>query len=90
MASKHFENKARRSYWAVHIEAWRRSGVTRTEYCRRHRLNKGTFDRWLDTIGDEKTLRHKDKRRSKTPRSARGTRCERRLFRRSGPCMSRR
>jgi len=47
MNLRHFENTARRSYWAVHIEAWQRSGLTRTEYCRRHRLTKDTLDRWL-------------------------------------------
>jgi hypothetical protein len=30
-----FENKARRSFWSVHVDALRRSGVSRTEYCRR-------------------------------------------------------
>jgi transposase-like protein len=44
---RHFENKARQSFWQVHIEAWQRSGVTRTEYCRQHRLTKSTLDRWL-------------------------------------------
>lgn len=47
MNLRHFENTARQSYWAVHIEAWQRSGLTRTEYCRRHRLTKDTLDRWL-------------------------------------------
>ncbi|WP_040594374.1 IS66 family insertion sequence element accessory protein TnpA, partial [Mesorhizobium metallidurans] len=47
MNLRHFENKARQSYWVVHVEAWRRSGLTRTEYCRVHRLTKDTLDRWL-------------------------------------------
>jgi hypothetical protein len=44
---RHFENKARQSYWQVHIEAWQRSGLTRTKYYRQRRLTKGTLDRWL-------------------------------------------
>jgi hypothetical protein len=54
---RHFENKARRSFWLVHIEAWLRSGVTRTEYCRQHRLTKGTLDRWLGHLAGEDAAR---------------------------------
>jgi transposase-like protein len=44
---RHFENEARQSWWVVHVEAWQRSGLTRTAYCRQHRLTKDTLDRWL-------------------------------------------
>ena len=47
MNLRHFENPARRSWWLVHIEAWRQSGLNRTSYCRKHGLWKCTFDRWL-------------------------------------------
>jgi transposase-like protein len=50
VGARYFEHKARRAWWATHLEAWRRSGVTRTEYCRLHRLTKGTFDRWLNAL----------------------------------------
>jgi hypothetical protein len=50
VASKHFENKARRQWWSVHVEAWRRSGLSRTRYCRVHRLTEATFDRWLKSL----------------------------------------
>jgi transposase-like protein len=50
VGATYFEHKARRAWWATHLEAWRRSGVTRTEYCRLHRLTKGTFDRWLNAL----------------------------------------
>jgi len=46
----HFKNKARRSFWSIHVEAWRRSGVSRAEYCRDNRLNGGTFGRWLRAL----------------------------------------
>jgi transposase-like protein len=39
--------KAHSPYWSLHVEAWRQSGLTRTEYCRRHGLRKVTFDRWM-------------------------------------------
>ncbi|MGO8846670.1 MAG: IS66 family insertion sequence element accessory protein TnpA [Methylocella sp.] len=46
MRSRHFENKARQSFWLVHIEAWRRSGLSQTLYCRKHRLARNVFARW--------------------------------------------
>jgi len=57
MNLRHFENTARQSYWVVHIEAWRRSGLTRTEYCRQHRLTKCTLDRWLTYLAGRETAR---------------------------------
>ncbi|SCB39824.1 IS66-like element accessory protein TnpA [Rhizobium multihospitium] len=47
MNLRHFENTARQSFWIVHMEGWRRSGLARTTYCRHHRLNRHTFDRWM-------------------------------------------
>ncbi len=59
MNLRHFENKARQSYWVVHVEAWRRSGLTRTEYCRVHRLTKDTLDRWLKYFaGNDAARKH--------------------------------
>ena len=52
MATKHFENAARREWWAVHIEAWQRSGQSQRRYCRTHRLTDTTFTRWLRAIAD--------------------------------------
>jgi transposase-like protein len=50
---KHFQNKARREWWSIHIEAWQRSGVSRKAYCRQHRLDEGTFVRWLKALAGE-------------------------------------
>jgi hypothetical protein len=63
VGSKHFQNKARRSFWSVHVEAWRRSGLTRTEYCREQRLSKGTFDRWLKALDAWQSLRIEERER---------------------------
>ncbi|MBI2714086.1 MAG: IS66 family insertion sequence element accessory protein TnpB, partial [Rhizobiales bacterium] len=52
MATKYFENAARREWWAVHIEAWQRSGLSQRRYCRTHRLTGTTFTRWLRAIAD--------------------------------------
>jgi transposase-like protein len=65
MRTKYFEHKARRAWWAAHLEAWRRSGVTRTEYCRLHRLNKSTFDRWLAALNLLESAREEARKRRK-------------------------
>jgi transposase-like protein len=52
---KHFQNKARREWWSIHIEAWQRSGVSRKAYCRQHRLDEGTFARWLKALAGEES-----------------------------------
>lgn len=59
MNLKHWENKARQSFWVVHMEAWRRSGLARTTYCKHHHLNRRTFDRWMEyLIGKEAARKH--------------------------------
>ena len=65
MRSKHFQNKARRSFWLVHIQAWQQSGLTRTKYGREHRLNKSTFDRWLKALNALESLRENVRKRRK-------------------------
>jgi hypothetical protein len=49
---KHFQNKARREWWSIHIEAWQRSGLSQRRYCKNHRLTDTTFTRWLRAITD--------------------------------------
>jgi len=65
---RYFKHKARRAWWATHIDAWRRSGVTRTEYCREHRLNKSTFDRWLSALESLESAREEARKRRKRTR----------------------
>ena len=70
MGPKHFQNKARRDWWSIHIEAWQRSGVSRKAYCRQHRLDEGTFVRWLKALAGEEaacklTEYHAELRREK-------------------------
>jgi transposase-like protein len=60
---KHFENRARREWWAIHIEAWRRSGLSQSRYCRQQRLAWKVFARWLRAVGDAKALEHKAQRK---------------------------
>jgi hypothetical protein len=68
VGSRYFENKARREWWAVHAEALRRSGLNRTEYCRRHRLHKSTFDRWLRALKALESVRNSARERRKRTR----------------------
>jgi hypothetical protein len=51
--------KAHSPYWSLHVEAWRRSALNRSEYCRRHGLSKNTFDRWMKhLISKEEAHQH--------------------------------
>ncbi|MFQ3457982.1 tripartite tricarboxylate transporter substrate-binding protein, partial [Bradyrhizobium sp. UFLA01-814] len=57
MGTEYFKNEARRSFWSVHVEAWRRSGLSKRKYCRQHRLSGGTFDRWLRHLIDAEAMK---------------------------------
>ena len=46
----YYESRARRAYWAVHIEAWLRSGVTRSEYCYHNRLCWRSMRNWMRAL----------------------------------------
>jgi hypothetical protein len=45
VGSKRYGNKALRAWWSIHVEAWRKSGLSRRKYCREHRLCEETFTR---------------------------------------------
>jgi transposase-like protein len=48
-------------YWSLHVEAWRRSGLSRAEYCARHGLKVKTFARWMKhLISVEEARKHAD------------------------------
>ena len=73
MASTQIKNRARLEWWSVHVEAWRRSGLSRRIYCRQHRLTEKTFGRWLVRIEGAEALRAKaelarEAKRNKAPR----------------------
>ena len=46
--------KRDREFWARHVKAWRSSGLTQGQYCRRHRLAKGTLGYWSSTLSERK------------------------------------
>lgn len=43
-----------REFWARHVRGWRASGMTQAQYCRRHRLLKGTLGYWASTLSKPK------------------------------------
>lgn len=53
------KNRARIEWWKIHIEAWQRSGLSQRHYCREHRLDTGTFARWLKKLADVNALKIK-------------------------------
>ena len=57
MRSKRYGNKALRAWWSIHVEAWRKSGLSRRKYCREHRLCEETFTRWLNVLLGAEKLR---------------------------------
>jgi transposase-like protein len=81
---KHFQNKARREWWSIHIEAWQRSGVSRKAYCRQHRLDEGTFARWLKALAGEESARKLAKYQTELRREKRREQREKGLRRRFG------
>jgi hypothetical protein len=46
--------KHSREFWTRHVKGWRASGLTQAQYCRRHRLLKGTLGYWASTLNRPK------------------------------------
>jgi len=46
--------KRNREFWTRHVKGWRASGLTQAQYCRRHRLLKGTLGYWASTLKKSK------------------------------------
>ena len=42
-----------RSYWVEHIETWRASGVSRTEYCKINGLSRKALGWWIWRLDQE-------------------------------------
>ena len=39
-----------REFWTRHVKGWQSSGLTQSQYCRRHRLLKGTLGYWSSML----------------------------------------
>jgi hypothetical protein len=59
MGTRRSWENAHSPYWSLHVEAWRRSRLSRMEYCARHGLKTKTFARWMKhLIGVEEARKH--------------------------------
>jgi hypothetical protein len=65
MGRRGIDNPAMRSWWWVHVEAWRQSGLTITKYCLQHRLDRKAFAKWRRALSDWETEKaeHRQRRR---------------------------
>ena len=64
MGSRRSWEKAHSPYWSLHVEAWRRTGLSRAEYCARRGLKPKIFARWMThLIGVEEARKHADELR---------------------------
>jgi transposase-like protein len=52
MGRRLFDNVAKRSWWQLHIDAQKKSGLTIARYCRQHRLKRWTFTKWRRELVD--------------------------------------
>jgi transposase-like protein len=52
MGRRVYDNKAKRAFWLLHIEACQKSGSTVAAYCRQHGLTSENFRRWRREITD--------------------------------------
>ncbi|MFL0694642.1 MAG: IS66 family insertion sequence element accessory protein TnpA [Agrobacterium tumefaciens] len=67
----HFDNPAQREWWSVHVEAWRRSGLSRKKYCCVHKRTDKTFARWIAALTDAKMAKIHAERAACEPRQKR-------------------
>ena len=80
---RRFENKARQSWWLIHIEAWRQSGLSRAKYCRQLGLTTATFGRWLNYLAGKEAARKQAEYQAELRRQQRREAEEKRRRRRS-------
>lgn len=52
---KHAIRQSDHKSWRVHIEAWRKSGLTQSEYCRQRQLSRDAFAYWKKRLLPEQT-----------------------------------
>jgi len=48
-----------KSFWLEHIEQWKKSGLSKADYCRRHGLSAGNFYNWCSS--ESKPVKRKSK-----------------------------
>jgi transposase-like protein len=76
MSKARSKSAARRSFWSIHIRAWRESGVARQAGCHTHGLSPNTFRRWLKVLevaAAQRSERNSRRRKGIIPASRRRT-----------------
>ena len=55
MVTKSWQNRCgeKTKLWSAHIEAWRQSGISQAEYCRKKRINYHQFGYWKKKYTDK-------------------------------------
>jgi hypothetical protein len=55
MATKNWKNRCeeKTTLWLAHVEAWRKSGGSQAEYCRKNGLNHHQFGYWKKKYTDK-------------------------------------
>lgn len=53
------ESRSKRRLWQAHLRAWKKSGLSQNEYCRRHKLRPSQFCYWKKklSIGAQDTVK---------------------------------
>ena len=74
-----FRDKARREWWSLHSEAWRRSGLGIRKYCQQQRLTETTLRRWLKRLAGNETALKLDKYQTELRRERAGEEREKAL-----------
>ena len=55
------ENPEKRRHWQRHIEALKKSGQTRKEYCEANQINLSTLDYWCRKLNRRREKKNKKK-----------------------------
>jgi hypothetical protein len=48
--TKHLNPSMKRKFWENHVEEWKTSGLTQSEYCRQKSINRVSFGYWKKII----------------------------------------
>ncbi len=53
MANNNFQKRSarKRKLWQAHVRAWKKSGLSQNEYCRRNKLSCSQFCYWKKNLG---------------------------------------
>ena len=53
MTKRQIAVEAKKQFWKEHVQAWQKSNIEQTEYCRRHGLKRHTFWYWKEKFSQD-------------------------------------